>query len=77
MTITSKAEVETLASADEAATQKTDVAGLRLSLAASTADKCERCWHHSATVGLHSEHATLCSRCVTNIAGNGEVRHFA
>ena len=77
VTITSKAEVETLASADEAATQKTDVAGLRLSLAASTADKCERCWHHSATVGLHPEHATLCSRCVTNIAGNGEVRHFA
>lgn len=77
VTITSKAEVETLASADEATTQKTDVAGLRLSLAASTSEKCERCWHHSATVGLHPEHATLCGRCVTNIAGSGEVRHFA
>ncbi len=77
VTITSKAEVETLASADEATTQKTDVAGLRLSLAASTAEKCERCWHHSATVGVHPEHATLCGRCVTNIAGSGEVRHFA
>jgi isoleucyl-tRNA synthetase len=77
VTITSKADVETLASADESATQKTDVAGLRLSLTASTADKCERCWHHNVTVGLHPEHATLCGRCVTNIAGDGEVRHFA
>jgi isoleucyl-tRNA synthetase len=75
--ITSKAEVEALASADEDTTQKTDVAGLRLSLTASTAEKCERCWHHSVTVGLHPEHPTLCSRCVTNIAGSGEVRHFA
>jgi len=77
VTITSKADVETLASADELTTQKTDISGLRLSLAASTADKCERCWHHNVTVGLHPEHATLCSRCVTNIAGDGEVRHFA
>ena len=77
VTITSKAELESLASADEATTQKTDVAGLRLSLSASTADKCERCWHHNVTVGTHPEHKTLCSRCVTNIAGDGEVRHFA
>ena len=77
VTITSTAEVKALADADEATTQKTDVAGLRLSLAASTAEKCERCWHHNVTVGLHPEHATLCSRCVTNIAGDGEVRHFA
>jgi isoleucyl-tRNA synthetase len=77
VTITSKAEVETLATADEEATQKTDVAGLRLSLAASSSEKCERCWHHSATVGMHPEHATLCGRCVANIAGDGEVRHFA
>jgi isoleucyl-tRNA synthetase len=77
VTITSKAEIETLASADESSTQKTDVTGLRLSLTASTADKCERCWHHNVTVGLHPEHATLCGRCVTNIVGDGEVRHFA
>jgi isoleucyl-tRNA synthetase len=77
VTITSKADVKALASADELTTQKTDVTGLRLSLTASTADKCERCWHHNVTVGLHPEHATLCSRCVTNIAGDGEVRHFA
>jgi isoleucyl-tRNA synthetase len=77
VTITSKADLESLASADEELTQKTDISGLRLSLTASTADKCERCWHHNVTVGLHPEHATLCSRCVTNITGDGEVRHFA
>jgi len=77
VTITSKADLESLASADEESTQKTDISGLRLSLTASTADKCERCWHHNVTVGLHPEHATLCSRCVTNITGDGEVRHFA
>jgi isoleucyl-tRNA synthetase len=75
--ITSKADVKTLASADESTTQKTDVNGLRLSLASSTTEKCERCWHHSDTVGLHPQHTTLCSRCVTNIVGDGEVRHFA
>ena len=77
VTITSTADVKALADADEASTQKTDVSGLRLSLSASTAEKCERCWHHNVTVGMHPEHATLCSRCVTNIAGEGEVRHFA
>ena len=77
VTITSTAEVKALADADEASTQKTDVSGLRLSLSASTADKCERCWHHNVTVGMHPEYATLCSRCITNIAGEGEVRYFA
>jgi isoleucyl-tRNA synthetase len=77
VTITSTADVKALADADEASTQKTDVSGLRLSLSASTAEKCERCWHHNVTVGMHPEHATLCSRCVTNIAGEGEIRHFA
>lgn len=77
VTITSTADVKALADADEASTQKTDVSGLRLSLSASTAEKCERCWHHNVTVGMHPEHATLCSRCVTNITGEGEVRHFA
>ncbi|MBP7970435.1 MAG: hypothetical protein KAZ08_01245, partial [Aquaspirillum sp.] len=37
-------------------------------------EKCERCWHHTADVGQHAEHPTLCGRCVSNIAGTGEVR---
>src|SRR5450830_234566 len=43
----------------------------------STEQKCERCWHYRADVGAHSEHAGLCGRCVANLFGSGEARHFA
>ncbi len=43
----------------------------------STHVKCERCWHYRQDVGHHAEHSTLCERCVTNLYGNGEERHFA
>ncbi len=43
----------------------------------SAATKCERCWHYSDSVGQNAEHPTICGRCVENVAGNGEVRHFA
>jgi isoleucyl-tRNA synthetase len=55
----------------------TDVEGLRLAVVASEAEKCERCWHHSDTVGTVESHKTLCTRCVDNIEGEGEVRSFA
>ena len=43
---------------------------------ASTAPKCERCWHRRPEVGHNAEHPTLCGRCVDNVAGAGEVRRF-
>lgn len=43
----------------------------------STQQKCERCWHYRADVGSHTEHAGLCGRCVANLFGGGETRHFA
>ncbi len=43
----------------------------------STEAKCERCWHYSDDIGTNQEHATICGRCVENIAGNGETRTFA
>ena len=55
----------------------TDVAGLWLQVAASGATKCERCWHHVEDVGSHEGHGDICGRCVTNVAGAGEVRRFA
>lgn len=65
--ITSQAKVEQVAAeADEA-----------IEVAASTAPKCERCWHYRADVGTHAEHAGLCSRCVSNLFGAGEKRVFA
>ncbi|PXW88207.1 isoleucyl-tRNA synthetase [Nitrosomonas sp. Nm84] len=48
-----------------------------ISVTSSTHAKCERCWHYRQDVGHHAEHATLCERCVTNLYGRGEVRHYA
>jgi isoleucyl-tRNA synthetase len=41
---------------------------LRVAVQASADPKCERCWHYVADVGAHAQHATLCGRCVANIA---------
>lgn len=39
--------------------------------------KCVRCWHKRSDVGAHAQHPELCGRCVINIEGPGEVRHYA
>ncbi|WP_019604847.1 isoleucine--tRNA ligase [Teredinibacter turnerae] len=54
-----------------------DVAGLKVAVTKSEAAKCARCWHQRDDVGSHSEHPELCGRCVSNVEGNGEVRHYA
>lgn len=51
--------------------------GLSLIVEPSQHNKCERCWHHREDVGSHSEHSTLCGRCVENVDGEGEQRAFA
>jgi isoleucyl-tRNA synthetase len=56
---------------------ETEIAGLRLQVSVSSSDKCERCWHRRSDVGQIAEHPTLCARCVENIEGDGEQRHFA
>ena len=38
------------------------------------APKCVRCWHRRDDVGSHAEHPLICARCVSNVAGEGEVR---
>ena len=43
----------------------------------TTSKKCVRCWHRVADVGTHAEHPELCGRCVSNITGPGETRHYA
>ncbi len=55
------------------ATSGADEAGV----AASSHQKCERCWHYRADVGSDSGHPALCGRCVSNLFGDGEVRHYA
>jgi isoleucyl-tRNA synthetase len=48
--------------------------GVWVRVAASTAPKCERCWHHRPEVGSNAEHPTICGRCVDNVTGPGEPR---
>ena len=65
--ITSQAKVEQVA----------DEAQEAVAVAASTAEKCERCWHYRADVGAHADHPGLCGRCHSNLFGAGEKRKFA
>jgi isoleucyl-tRNA synthetase len=74
--LTSKAAVAIADSMPEGA-QKTDVEGLFVTVNASEAAKCDRCWHHVADVGTIEGHEEVCGRCVTNVSGEGEERKFA
>ncbi|WP_165857635.1 isoleucine--tRNA ligase [Marinobacter sp. JSM 1782161] len=73
--ITSGARVATLAEAGEAEVSAYE--GLRVSVSASSNEKCDRCWHHREDVGQHPAHPKLCGRCIENIDGQGEHRAFA
>ena len=72
--LTSAATVEAF---DADAGNATELDGLRVAVVASEEEKCERCWHHSETVGTNAQHPTLCQRCVDNVEGEGEVRLYA
>ena len=74
--ITSQAKLA-VASEAPAGAQATELAGLWLTVTATEAAKCERCWHHVADVGTIAGHETICGRCVSNVDGDGEARRFA
>ncbi len=44
--------------------QATDVEGLYVEVAATEAEKCDRCWHHTPDVGTIEGHEKICGRCV-------------
>ena len=66
--ITSKVNLSKLSSSGDA---------MQITVAASTHQKCERCWHYRADVGQNPAHPTLCGRCDDNLHGAGEIRTFA
>ncbi|WP_299002693.1 isoleucine--tRNA ligase [uncultured Shewanella sp.] len=74
--LTSEATLCALEDAPESAIE-TDLSSLKLGLNKTQAPKCERCWHHREDVGQVESHPSLCTRCVTNIEGDGEIRQFA
>ncbi len=75
--ITSYARLHKLADKPAEAVDAEEVSGLALLVKASEYPKCVRCWHHREDVGANAEHPELCGRCVENVAGEGEVRHYA
>lgn len=76
VTITSTARLAPLAQAPEELASSA-VEGLKVAITASSAEKCTRCWHHREDVGSNAEHPELCLRCVDNVEGDGEERHYA
>ena len=74
--LTSGVTVETVTTQPEG-TQATEIDGLFIKVAATTAEKCERCWHYCDDVGAEPAHPEICGRCVSNVDGDGEQRHFA
>jgi isoleucyl-tRNA synthetase len=45
----------------------TDTEAWQVEVFPADGQKCERCWHWEPTVGSHSEHQTICNRCVSAI----------
>jgi isoleucyl-tRNA synthetase len=43
----------------------------------SSNPKCVRCYQLRADVGSDPKHPEICARCVVNVDGPGEERHFA
>lgn len=72
--ITSAAEVKPLSDAPDSAATGEE---FRVLVAASEHAKCIRCWHRREDVGNHADHPEICGRCVSNIEGAGEERHYA
>jgi len=82
--ITSAAQLEQADSqpADSLLAEGENINNVWLSVKASDAPKCVRCWHQRNDVGDHNKHPELCGRCVENVEalannGNGEVRQYA
>jgi isoleucyl-tRNA synthetase len=55
----------------------TEVEGVKIKVRVTEHTKCVRCWHQRPEVGSHAEHPELCGRCIENVAGDGEIRHYA
>ena len=50
---------------------------LEIAVSKAAGEKCERCWRWETSVGSHSEHVTLCTRCVEAISQiSSRLKHF-
>ena len=55
----------------------TSLADVWIEVKPSSQPKCVRCFHLRSDVGSDPRHPELCARCVVNVEGPGEERHFA
>ncbi len=74
--ITSEANVVQTATPAESAV-KSSQEGVWIEVKPSTATKCVRCYQLRSDVGSDARHPEICARCVSNVEGPGEERHFA
>lgn len=76
--ITSTARVESL-DQKPADADLQSVNGLEFAVVTGKAsgEKCVRCWHLRDDVGTDSDHPAVCSRCISNVHGEGEQRNIA
>ncbi|HEX5125846.1 MAG TPA: isoleucine--tRNA ligase [Rhodocyclaceae bacterium] len=58
-------------------TKVANAADEQIGVAPSTHQKCARCWHYRADVGINAAHPELCGRCDSNLHGAGEMRRYA
>ncbi len=76
--LTSGARVHELAAAPaEVERERLEHGEIAVLVTPSTNGKCVRCWHYREDVGSHADHPEICSRCVENVIGAGEVRRVA
>ncbi|MDM1778247.1 isoleucine--tRNA ligase [Serratia marcescens] len=75
--LTSAASVAPLADAPADVQASELLKGLKIAFSTAPGEKCPRCWHYTTDIGLVAEHADICGRCVSNVAGDGEKRNFA
>ena len=73
--ITSSASLNKLD--DSQSGNATELESLRVEVTSAEGTKCIRCWHVRDDVGSDPKHPEICTRCVSNIEGPGEVRHYA
>jgi isoleucyl-tRNA synthetase len=77
--ITSSARMLPAAGRPADAVPATSVAktGAWITVGVQVAPKCARCWHRRPDVGVDPRHPEICARCVSNLDGPGETRHYA
>ncbi|MGB3725583.1 MAG: isoleucine--tRNA ligase [Glaciecola sp.] len=74
--ITSEAKAMPLSAKVDAA-EATSSENVFVLVEKADAQKCTRCWHHKPEVGKDLKHPELCNRCIDNVDGQGEQRHYA